>query len=174
MKRKCFVLMPFLAEHREVFEHAIKPAAENAGFECFRADDPVGPRNIVCDIVEALFNADAIVADLTSSNPNVFYELGIAHAIANKTIMICEKTNKRLPFDLAGYRTIFYERNIDGISKALRNDLETTLRALDSWALFWFSLNMTKGVIVLRWRCMLLLTVVTLVCTFHEPETRRA
>jgi len=74
--------MPFAAEFREVYDHGILPAAQNAGFECFRADDAIGTRNIVSDIVESLFAVDAIVADLTGENPNVFYELGVAHSIA--------------------------------------------------------------------------------------------
>ena len=129
----CFVLMPFADEYREVYDHGIRPAAENAGFQCYRADDAVGPRNIVADIIEGLFTADAIIADLTGENANVFYELGIAHSIANKTIMICQRTQNGLPFDLTSYRTVFYDSTIDGIKTHLQQELELTLQNLDSW-----------------------------------------
>ena len=125
--------MPFANEYREVYDHGIRPAAERAGFECFRADDAIGPRNIISDIVEELFSADAIIADITGENPNVFYELGVAHAISNKTIMICQQTTEKLPFDLASYRTIFYESTIDGIKDKLCEEVELTLKNIERW-----------------------------------------
>jgi hypothetical protein len=125
--------MPFAEEFNEVYEHAIVPAAETAGFLCHRADDAVGPNAIISDIIESIFAADVIVADVTGSNPNVFYELGVAHTIDNKTIMICEKTDKPLPFDLAAYRVIFYRKTIEGIRTELQSKLEKHLTQLGSW-----------------------------------------
>src|SRR5438067_1699569 len=119
MTRKAFVIMPFADQFRKVYDQGTRPAVESAGFECSRGDDPVGPRNIISDVVEALFNADVVIADITDGNPNVFYELGISHSIANNTIMICQRTAQRLPFDLASYRVIFYDPTPQGI-KSLR------------------------------------------------------
>jgi hypothetical protein len=133
MKPTCFVLMPFAEEFNEVYEHAISPAAEAAGFLCHRADHAVGPNAIISDIIESIFSAGVIVADVTGSNPNVFYELGVAHTIDNKTVVICEKTDKPLPFDLAAYRVIFYRRTIEGIRTELRGKLEKHLTQLGSW-----------------------------------------
>jgi len=132
-KPTCFVLMPFAGDFEEVFAYAIKPAAEAAGFDCNRADQAFGPRAIISDIIEGIFAADAIVADVSGSNPNVFYELGVAHAIDNKTIVICEKTSEVLPFDMAAYRVIFYRRGIDGIKEELRSKLEKDLKQVDRW-----------------------------------------
>lgn len=133
MKPTCFVLMPFDEDFKEVYDYAIAPAAEAAGFDCYRADHAFGPRAIVSDIIASIFSADVIVADVSGSNPNVFYELGIAHTVDNKTIVICEKTGGKLPFDLKAYRVIFYRRTIDGIKQALRDNLEKDLAKLDSW-----------------------------------------
>ena len=98
MSNKCFVLMPFAREMRQVFEHAIKPAAKASGYDCFRADDASGPRNIISEIIDNIFKSDVIVADITGNNPNVFFELGVAQTIANKTIMICEKVWRETSF----------------------------------------------------------------------------
>lgn len=133
MKPTCFVLMPLAEEYKEVYEHAIAPAAKALGFDCHRADHASGPSAIISDIIKAIFAADVIIADVSGSNPNVFYELGIAHAIDNKTLVICEKTDRKLPFDLASYRVIFYHRSIDGIEKDLRSKIERDLSKLASW-----------------------------------------
>lgn len=125
--------MPFAEDFNEVFDFAIKPAAEAAGFDCRRADHAVASWAINAEIVEGIFLADVIVADLTGSNANVFYEVGIAHTIDNKTILICEETGKPLPFDLAAYKVIFYRKGINGIQEVLRNRLEAALKQLNSW-----------------------------------------
>ena len=126
--------MPFANDMRDVFDHAIAPAAIATNFDCFRADDAYGPSAIISDIIRHIFTADVIVADLTHSNPNVFYELGVAHAVGNKTIMICDAAEQKLPFDLSAYRVILYHKTIDGIRQRLRNELERDLGALPAWS----------------------------------------
>ena len=90
-EKLCFVLMPFKEEMREVYDIAIKPAIEQAGFTSLRVDELKGSFNINKKIIKFIFKSDAILADLTNWNPNVFYEMGVAHAIGNKTIMIIQK-----------------------------------------------------------------------------------
>jgi hypothetical protein len=133
MKPTCFVLMPFAKEFEEVYEHGIAPAAEVAGFSCHRADHAVGPNAIISHIIKSIFAADVIVADVTGSNPNVFYELGVAHTIDNKTLVICERSDKQLPFNLAAYRVIYYNRSIEGIKEELRSKLVKHLTELHTW-----------------------------------------
>lgn len=84
----CFVLMPFKDDMKEVYRDAIKPACKRASFVSLRVDELKGAFNINRKIIEHIFSSDAIIADLTDWNPNVFYELGVAHAIDNKTITI--------------------------------------------------------------------------------------
>jgi FMN phosphatase YigB (HAD superfamily) len=129
----CFVIMPFAAEFDDVWEDAIGPAAATAGFRCIRADDTISPGSIMKDVVARIFAADVIVADLSNLNPNVFYELGIAHTIGDKTVMLCDKANPKLPFDLSDYRTLFYERSRDGL-RNLKRQLVERLRTVPAWS----------------------------------------
>ncbi|MDZ7319996.1 MAG: nucleoside 2-deoxyribosyltransferase, partial [candidate division KSB1 bacterium] len=113
-EKLCFVLMPFREELKAVYTDAIQPACERAGFKAVRADELVGPYNIHRDIIEYIFRSDVIITDLTGWNPNVFYEMGVAHAIDNKTIMIIQK-GQDVPFDIHNYRCISYHLNETGL-----------------------------------------------------------
>lgn len=123
---KCFVLMPFAKDRKKYYVHAIRAAAEAAGFECHRADDNFENGAIVAQIIRDIFTDDVIVADISDKNPNVLYELGIAHSVGNKTIIICE-AGQEIPFNLNAYRVIFYEKDFEG-GVELRAQLETVLR----------------------------------------------
>jgi len=82
----CFVIMPFSEERKEVYKHGIAPACQRAGFAAVRVDELKGHFNINRKIIEHIFSSDAVIAEITDHNPNVFYEMGVAHAIGNKTI----------------------------------------------------------------------------------------
>lgn len=114
--KKCFVLIPFADEYEEIFQHAIKAAAEEKGYTCERMKEIAGPINIVNEIVSNIFEADLIVADLSGQNANVYYELGVAHSVPppNKSIMIAAK-DEDIPFDIAIYQVLKYERGYEGI-----------------------------------------------------------
>ncbi|MCP4340830.1 MAG: response regulator [Desulfobulbaceae bacterium] len=108
-KRKCFVIMPFSKtsscrskDWTEIYCNVIKPAVEGAGFnyKCMRSDGLAG--NIIEDILDNLNRADLVIADLTDRNPNVFYELGVRHALRRGTILITQKI-AHVPFDLVPY-----------------------------------------------------------------------
>ena len=130
-KKLCFVLMPFKEEMKTVYDDAIKPAIEAAGFKSLRVDELKGAFNINRKIVEYIFTSDAIVADLTHWNPNVFYEMGVAHAIDNKTIMIIHKKDE-LPFDVRTYKCIQYEQTKAGLEK-LKSHIIDYLECFDEW-----------------------------------------
>lgn len=106
MKKKAFVLMPFSAELEEVYEYLIKDALGQF-FEVKRADDIRSQGSILKDIVQGIETSDLILADLTDSNPNVYYELGIAHSLQKKVILITQSIDD-LPFDLRSYRVVPY------------------------------------------------------------------
>ena len=127
----CFVIMPFKDDMKEVYRSAIKPACEKAGFTSLRVDELKGAFNINRKIIEHIFSSDAIVADLTGWNPNVFYEMGVAHAIDNKTVTIIQKKD-RLPFDVVTYRGIFYEQTEAGLVKLCEDILES-LQNIADW-----------------------------------------
>ncbi len=77
-KKLCFVLMPFKDDMKEVYWKGIKPRCVKAGFDALRVDELKGTFNINRKIIEHIFISNAIVADLTDWNPNVFYDMGVA------------------------------------------------------------------------------------------------
>lgn len=127
-RKTCFVLMPFAEKYRKVYDQVYKPACAENDLRCWRVDEITGPGSITRDIVEGIIDADIIIADLTTQNPNVFYELGIAHAMGNKTLTTCQRIEE-VPFDIANYRVILYEQTIAG-SKALAERLSAAIDEL--------------------------------------------
>ena len=77
-------------------------------FEFLHAGDEDNQQNILADIIMPIYNADVILADLSGLNPNVMYELGIAHSLNKKTIVITRDDLETLPFDLKQYRAKDY------------------------------------------------------------------
>ena len=130
-EKLCFVLMPFKENLKEVYWKAIKPACIKAGFRPLRVDELTAPVNINRQIIEHIFISEAIIADLTDWNPNVFYELGVSHTIDNKTIMIIQQ-GSRLPFDVNTYRSIFYDYNDAGLDN-LRERIIASLNGIQEW-----------------------------------------
>ena len=127
-KPVCFVIMPFSSKFERIWHDGIRPAAMSAGFTCVRGDSTDAPGAVMQFVIRHIFDADVIVADLTTLNPNVLYELGIAHAIANKTIMINADASQQLPFDVATHRIINYSKTA---VRALRDRLTDVLRQMD-------------------------------------------
>ncbi len=109
---KAFVLMPFDPEFDKIFNDLIKPALEEVGYDVNRADDILSQQNILKDIVRGIAEADLVVADLTTVNPNVFYELGISHTMQRPTVLLTQSIED-VPFDLKSYRVIQYSVRFD-------------------------------------------------------------
>lgn len=105
-KTKVFVIMPFSDEFFESYEMIKEHFSENFEFSHAGAED--NQQNILADIIPPIYNADIVLADLTGLNPNVMYELGIAHSFNKKTIMITRDSLDCLPFDLKQYRAKDY------------------------------------------------------------------
>lgn len=113
---KLFVVMQFSDPFNELYRDVIKPVGDDLGFDVVRADDTYGPGIIIADIERHIVEARAIVADITPTNANVFWEVGYAHALRKPTILIAER-NTKLPFDVSPFRTLFYENTIAGKSR---------------------------------------------------------
>lgn len=116
-KATAFVLMSFDSEFDEVYEQFISEALEKAGYEVCRADNILSHRNILQDIINSIIVSDLVVADLTGANPNVFYELGLAHAFKKPTILLTQDLDE-VPFDLRSYRVLNYETHFAKIQEA--------------------------------------------------------
>lgn len=128
IEKKCFVLMPFQDKLKEIYTDVYVPVCLSNNFHCWRVDEIARPGSITRDIVEGILDADIIIADLTTRNANVFYELGIAHATSNKTITTAQSMAD-VPFDIASYRVIFYEHTLNGC-KQLAHKLDLAIKEL--------------------------------------------
>lgn len=128
--RLAFVLMPFTEELTEIYQTVVKPTVEKKefGLVCKRADDIKSNRAIIQDIWKSICEARIVIADMSNLNPNVMYELGIAHTIGKETVLLYQKTKQelRFPFDLSHIRRIEYENTMPG-AKALESELSLTL-----------------------------------------------
>lgn len=130
--RLAFVLMPFAEDLTRIYTSLIKPTVEAAGLVCHRADDFKTNKAIIQDIWKAICESRVVIADLTNLNPNVMYELGIAHTVGKETILIYQRRSgesPKFPFDLAHIRRIEYEDNAIG-GKKLEHELSETLKSI--------------------------------------------
>lgn len=121
-KPKIFVIMQFSDPYNSVYEEIIKKVTDELKIDTVRADESVNPGLVIADIAKYIAESKAIIADISPTNPNVYYEVGYAHAVNKPTILIAMKDTK-LPFDVSPFRTIFYQDSIKG-----RTDLENNLR----------------------------------------------
>ena len=114
-KPKLFVVMQFTDEFNDLYREVIKPTCEKWGFDVIRADDMYTSGLIISDILTSIQEASVVVADVTPDNPNVYYEVGYAHGVRKPLILLSDKKREtKLPFDVAGVRTIFYDNTIGG------------------------------------------------------------
>lgn len=99
-KNRCFFLMPFSEEFDGIYG-AIKQCLNDAGFICNRADEIAGSTPILTKILNEIMKSQYIIVDLTNSNPNVFYELGIAHTIKEaRNVLLLKQKDYKVPFDI--------------------------------------------------------------------------
>lgn len=124
----CFVLMPFGGPYDEFYNEIIKETLEENNYTVKRADEIYGSKPIMEDILNGINDSELILADLTDKNPNVFYELGIAHTVKpNNNVLLISQSIDFVPFDIRPYRVIIYEPTITG-AKILSKQLHETLK----------------------------------------------
>ena len=114
-----------------VRENIIKLAVIDCGYtEPVRADDPDTATDLIMmDIIEQMFNADLVVADLTDFNPNVFYELSIRHC-ANKPVIHLIKEDQMPPFDLKDNKVIFISRDREKVIASI-SEIQERVKAIE-------------------------------------------
>ena len=120
-----FVVMQFTEQFNDLYDDVIRPVCEGLEIDAYRASDIYRPGAILQDILQGLDESYVVIADVTPPNPNVFYELGYSHALKKPVILLAER-NTTLPFDISGYRVIFYDNTIGGKS-AVEADLRRHL-----------------------------------------------
>lgn len=128
--------MPFGEQLKEIYLEIYKPICIELRFHCWRVDEISRPGSITKDIVQGIVDSDIIIADLTWINPNVFYELGIAHTLNKRTIMTCQK-NEVIPFDISNYRVIIYQHTLTGckeLAKKLKKAINEVIDTDDAYS----------------------------------------
>ncbi|HRH73882.1 MAG TPA: TRAFs-binding domain-containing protein [Zoogloea sp.] len=117
MKLHAFVAMPFgtkpndkgeQVDFNRIFDELIKPALEDAGLEVLRADKEQRAGDIRLDMFQELLMADLVVADLSIDNPNVWYELGVRHALRARGVVLVQGPRSTKPFDIYTDRKLTY------------------------------------------------------------------
>jgi hypothetical protein len=117
-----------------IYEDWIQPTvekittAQNESITCHRADKAYRTGEIITHVIENIVESYIVIADLTGKNANVFYELGVRHAVSNNTILISEEVDD-IPFDLKHLRTISYKYTPDKMLK-FQKDLEKAIQAI--------------------------------------------
>jgi len=124
----CFVLMPFRKQFNEIYQNHIKPVVEKNGFNVLRADDLFRTSSVMEDIWEYISKARFLIADVTGRNPNVFYEVGIAHTIGKNVILITQN-KEDIPFDVKHIRFFTYSHDEKGLKK-LESDLNNVIATI--------------------------------------------
>lgn len=124
------VMMPFNPKFNEVHS-TLQSVAKASKMECLRADDIWEEEAIIQDIVSLISKARIVIADCTGRNPNVFYEVGIAHALGRDVILIAQ-SEEDIPFDLRHLRYIKYLNNSEGrdnLADRLKKRIGTLLKS---------------------------------------------
>lgn len=116
--------MPFDEAFADVYSELIKQPLEVIGFAVTRADSLFNQQQILKDVVKGIADATLVIADVTDLNENVLYELGLAHALGKRVVMITQKLDQ-LPFDLRPYRANEYSTQFNRahILKELLTDI---------------------------------------------------
>ncbi len=110
VNNSCFVVMPFSSLFQIEYEKIIQPALTELNIQCIRGDEIYTKQRIVDDIWNSIKKCRFVLAELTDKNPNVLYEIGLAHAIG-KPVIIITRNSEDVPFDLKALRYLFYDVN---------------------------------------------------------------
>ena len=117
-----FILMPFDIEFDDIYKFGIKGAAEDVGAYAERVDEQIFSEGILERIFNQISKADVIVADMTGRNPNVFYEVGYAHALGKIVLLLTQEADD-IPFDLKHRPHTVYAGKIDTLREELTKKL---------------------------------------------------
>jgi hypothetical protein len=133
----CFVMMPFGGWFDRYYQEIYVPAIKDASLEPIRADELFSTGSVMEQIWEQISRSRVLLADLTNKNPNVFYELGLAHA-ARKPVVFTSGNIDDVPFDLRHLRVITYEvqepkwadKLGQSITEYLRNTVKDPIKSI--------------------------------------------
>ena len=132
----CFVIMPFRPE-LSFFYRSVKKHIEDAfpNVTVARGDDQILTTPILNKIMDFIRQADFVIADITGRNPNVFYELGMAHALEKPVVLITSDAVEEAPTDVRSFEFVSYskldpDKFLEALDKALRSQLGSPFASL--------------------------------------------
>ena len=127
----CFVIQPFSPKFDKRYDEDYKPALEAAGLEAYRIDQDPRTERLIDSIEEEIQKATICLADITTDNPNVWYELGYAFAVGRSVIMVCSnERDDKYPFDIQHRTIIKYSSESRSDFDKLRDEISTRAKAL--------------------------------------------
>ena len=124
----CFVLMEFGPPYTDIYGHLIKPTVEAEGFRCLKSDDIFSTTSVIEDIWANINKSALIIAEISSNNANVMYELGICHTVGKNVMMITQDADK-MPFNFRHMRCYPYTNDIPG-SDELKKNIRSVIQHL--------------------------------------------
>lgn len=126
-----FVLMPFDEAFDDIYKLGIKATATTLGILAERVDEQIYSEGILERIYRQIELADLIIADMTGQNPNVFYEVGYAHAKGKLCILLTQKSED-IPFDLKHHRHIVYGSSISQLRTQLTEEITWVIHQVNT------------------------------------------
>lgn len=127
----CFVIQPFDGDKFDArYDQVLAPAIEEAGLEPYRIDQDPSVNTIIEDIHSKIRSSALCLADITTPNPNVWYEIGYAKASSKEVIYVCSQEVKKFPFDISHTRIINYKSDAPDDFKKLQKDITDRIKAL--------------------------------------------
>lgn len=125
--KTCFVIMPFgektdhggqQIDFDDVFEFLIKPPLEQMQIEVIRCDKIPSAGSIHRDMLQHILRDDLAIVDITTLNPNVFYELGVRHALRRSGTILLRRKGTKSPFNIQGMKAFEYDLDMRSVAEA--------------------------------------------------------
>lgn len=138
-----FVLMPFDEKFSDVYRFGIKEAASAQGIIAERVDEQIYKEGILERIYNQINASDLIIADMTDKNPNVYYEVGYAHA-KEKLCILLTSNAEDIPFDLKHRRHIIYDGSIGYLKNQLSMELQWAKKQINNVRLSHISVSIKE------------------------------
>lgn len=150
--KTCFVIMPFgektdvggqQIDFDDVYEFLIKPPLEQMQLEVFRCDKIPSAGSLHREMLRHILDDDLAIVDITTLNPNVFYELGVRHALHRSGTILLRRKGTKSPFNIQGMRAFEYDldmRSVAEAHKTLLRALEHALKSVESDSLVYDAL----------------------------------
>ena len=129
IENTCFVVMPFDSLFKAEYDWVIRPAVEELGLKCVRGDEIYSKPQVMADVWNSIRKSRLVIAELTNRNANVFYEVGLAHAIG-KPIILLTRNDDDVTSDLKSLRYRLYDINNPSWGDSLRAAIKSMVQSI--------------------------------------------